>query len=80
MRESNINLEQEAFELMEGLNDLMSASMASVVDLVDLVANKRPGPRNDQTDEPCLQAGKGLCDPSSDKVSRSTTRSASCML
>lgn len=36
MRESNINLEHEAFELMEGLNDLMSAGMASVVDLETL--------------------------------------------
>lgn len=36
MRKSDINLEYEAFELMEGLNDLMSAGMASVVDLETL--------------------------------------------
>ena len=36
MRESNINLEHETFELMEGLNDLMSAGMASAFDLETL--------------------------------------------
>lgn len=36
MYESDINLEHEAFELMEGLNDLMHVAMASVVDLETL--------------------------------------------
>ena len=36
MRKSDINLEYEAFELMEGLNDLMSAGMASAFDLETL--------------------------------------------
>lgn len=33
MYESDINLEHEAFELMEGLNDLMHVTMASAFDL-----------------------------------------------
>ena len=33
MYESDINLEHEAFELMEGLNDLMHVIMASAFDL-----------------------------------------------
>lgn len=33
MRKSDINLEYEAFELMEGMDDLMSAGMASVFGL-----------------------------------------------
>ena len=33
MYESDINLEHEAFELMEGLNDLMRVAMASAFDL-----------------------------------------------
>lgn len=36
MYESDINLEHEAFELMEGMDDLMSAGMASVFDLETL--------------------------------------------
>lgn len=36
MRKSDINLEYEAFELMEGMDDLMSAGMTSVVDLETL--------------------------------------------
>ena len=36
MYESGINLEHEAFELMEGMDDLMSAGMASVFDLETL--------------------------------------------
>ena len=36
MRKSDINLEYEAFELMEGMDDLMSAAMASVFDLETL--------------------------------------------
>lgn len=36
MRKSDINLEYEAFELMEGLDDLMSAGMASAFDLETL--------------------------------------------
>ena len=36
MRKSDIDLENEAFELMEGMDDLMSAGMASVVDLETL--------------------------------------------
>lgn len=36
MRKSDIDLENEAFELMEGMDDLMSAGMASVFDLETL--------------------------------------------
>lgn len=36
MRKSDIDLENEAFELMEGMDDLMSAGMASVLDLETL--------------------------------------------
>lgn len=36
MYESDINLEHEAFELMEGLNDLMHVTMASAFDLETL--------------------------------------------
>lgn len=36
MRKSDINLEYEAFELMESMDDLMNAGMASVFDLETL--------------------------------------------
>lgn len=42
MYESDINLEHEAFELMEGMNDLMHVTMASAFDLetVSLMSDK----------------------------------------
>lgn len=36
MRKSDIDLENEAFELMEGMDDLMKAGMASAFDLETL--------------------------------------------